>query len=1026
MATGTAEGAASTSDDKSQSLWNVLPSFDPAVDDPKEYADKVRFLHAICPAKDKSTLAPRLAMLMKGTAWAQIKAADAAKLTDPENGIKVLLQAIATWEEAAELQTYDKFERALYRVSQKADESTMSFVNRLNVAFQELGEVNVQDMKAFILLRQSALNPEDKKKVITLTRGKLEASQIEGAMRSLATKVLGGGTAEIKKKTYPVNFVEEDPEEIHVAADEDASVDEEVVLQALMEQGDEDALTIADFEDQLLDICQDSQELSLCFSAYSEARARLRDKIKGRGFWPPSKGSRGKYGRKGGGKGKGKFKRRTLADRIASSSCRICGEYGHWKWECPKRGSGGNQGNPPAASADVNYAVEIASGGNYDEVLSTVPKSGTPLKLTELLNQDSQDCPKPELSLEYTDNRPGVIGVNEEFIFMANGHNFEALDRYLTVATLEKRLQSVFHSREESRTDFRQSMNSILSASVGCPAIIDTGASKSVIGQRKTKALLESLPKWIQQKVHWGKSNTVFRFGNNGTLPSVGALFIPFGEKWMRLEVVGGNTPFLLSNAFLKATAADVCTTASVLRFTDTGIEVPLQTNPKGLFTVELAEVLKRVSPQRDCSVDRCEMITLTSDCGNSETSNSKQLQLSKSDCKREDVSATAAVSDESRRTSASQSQHRVFSAVSNVEDSRVSWPTNDDDRKAGCSSALSCRSKYGLHQSSATGCEATTGNQHAQGMGTVPSSRGKACQEDFPGSGESGSQVCHLHEEPHQPDLSMGQEFPRLCQSSGTPTLGVSVSSGESRGDADQCLIGVGSDDIRGSSRSDCTDSQAWSHQQEADGRGREHGTHEDGRQGRDRAAADGAAGSSAARSRSSTPESVNNNLKDGPKITAIESSRSNVDTTSTSSNTNEILQELEKVSNEISKTLDVMMTVDREVNAPRSRSSPNLQSEKSRLDVLEVYCEENSRLTQVALQMGLKVRRFTKEDGDLRTMEGQQALWRILTTQCPKHVWMSPECGPWGNFSRLNMCVAVPQHAKRFNNLEKNKGDI
>ena len=66
----------------------------------------------------------------------------------------------------------------------------------------------------------------------------------------------------------------------------------------------------------------------------------------------------------------------------------------------------------------------------------------------------------------------------------------------------------------------------------------------------------------------------------------------------------------------------------------------------------------------------------------------------------------------------------------------------------------------------------------------------------------------------------------------------------------------------------------------------------------------------------------------------------------------------------------------------------------------------KKNSRLTEVATKMGLKARRFTKADGDLRTTEGRAALWKILTEQRPRHVWMAPECGPWGNFSRLNMC--------------------
>ena len=54
-----------TDDEKGNSLWNILPSFDPQVDDPREYKDKVLFLHGICPKKDRAMLAPRLAMMMK-------------------------------------------------------------------------------------------------------------------------------------------------------------------------------------------------------------------------------------------------------------------------------------------------------------------------------------------------------------------------------------------------------------------------------------------------------------------------------------------------------------------------------------------------------------------------------------------------------------------------------------------------------------------------------------------------------------------------------------------------------------------------------------------------------------------------------------------------------------------------------------------------------------------------------------------------------------------------------------------------
>ena len=105
---------------------------------------------------------------MKGTAWAQVKGLESEKLMDPNNGVQTLVSAISTWEGAEELQVYEKFEKALYRTVQRSDETTQSSVNRLAVAFNDLESQSVQDFRAFVLLRLSSLNVEDKKKVITM------------------------------------------------------------------------------------------------------------------------------------------------------------------------------------------------------------------------------------------------------------------------------------------------------------------------------------------------------------------------------------------------------------------------------------------------------------------------------------------------------------------------------------------------------------------------------------------------------------------------------------------------------------------------------------------------------------------------------------------------------------------------------------------------------------------------------------------------------------------------------------------
>ena len=273
-----AEGqpSASSGDEKTSNLWSLLPSFDPSMDNAKEYGDKVRFLWGICPPKDRGMLAPRLALLCKGTAWSQVRAISSEKLTNPDVGYKALLKALETWEDSEELQTYEKFERAFYRVVQKGDESALSFVNRINVAFEEVGgDTTVRQVRAFVMLRQSALGSEDKKRVVAMAGG-YELEKVEAAMRSLSTKVLGAGDT-VKKKIYPANLVEDDTEETTFMAEEE--MEEDQVLAVLLEEGDETALLIQEFEDQVIHVCQDAPELAMAFSTYQEARQKLREKL---------------------------------------------------------------------------------------------------------------------------------------------------------------------------------------------------------------------------------------------------------------------------------------------------------------------------------------------------------------------------------------------------------------------------------------------------------------------------------------------------------------------------------------------------------------------------------------------------------------------------------------------------------------------------------------------------------------------------------------------------------------------------
>eukprot|EP00434_Breviolum_minutum_P028835 symbB.v1.2.025504.t1/scaffold2452.1/size150514/5 len=556
-------------DGKSQHIWSLLPSFDPSTDSAREYIEKVKFIDGICPKKDRAMLAPRLAMLCRGTAWGQVKSLPSASLVDETNGVKNLLAALSTWEESSEMRTFELFERAIYKTTQRPDESSLSFVNRLQVAFNELGSTTIDEMRAFLLLRQSALTSEDKKKVLTMTQGKMDKGLIEQSMRTLATSILSG---EPKKKIYPINYVEPEVKEVpetdptvtayYTQVDEE-DVDQESIEQ-LANQGDADALQVQAFEKDLEDLFQEIPDMHHALISYQTARQKLVEKKKYRGFWPSGRGkgshSFGGGGGKFGKKGKGKT---SLLARIANSHCKHCGEKGHWKDECP---------NKPKDTVNVVTQVTSPPGlkhyeeKNDDQVIFeeftekafTVIGEPGPSTIEELYHAATFEKPSEQTLEEFAKSLKSsrssassqdchshttVVGLSKfacDFMTEENksrsdrdkhkeghfekdpiiaSHKTEEVDclfaieentRFHAIRFLSHRLASrrAEHHLPETLLPKAKSLGEcFVSKSSGevsgghGMAILDTGASRSVVGEDIVPALMKSLPDIIRSMV---------------------------------------------------------------------------------------------------------------------------------------------------------------------------------------------------------------------------------------------------------------------------------------------------------------------------------------------------------------------------------------------------------------------------------------------------------------------------------------------------------------------------------------------
>ncbi|CAE7774812.1 unnamed protein product, partial [Symbiodinium necroappetens] len=248
------------------------------------------------------------------------------------------------------------------------------------------------------------------KKIVVEMGGTLEYDKVCSAIRLLGSRFfadLQGQRSNAKSKTYDANALDEvsqdEPERAFQATspvlpeEADQELDSEFI-EAMVAHDDQDALQVQSFEEELEGFFQETPELQEALVSYLEARTRLLQKKKSRGFWPvgsTGKGSKGGRGFKG--KGKGKPGRDQLLARIARSTCRACGERGHWKAECPKYGRPGSMSQKGEATTTVAEVEEtfatttITTDDTASEVHTSVPEeaisldeahfaeSGTPL-----------------------------------------------------------------------------------------------------------------------------------------------------------------------------------------------------------------------------------------------------------------------------------------------------------------------------------------------------------------------------------------------------------------------------------------------------------------------------------------------------------------------------------------------------------------------------------------------------------------------------------------------------------------------
>lgn len=336
-----------TSSDTSSSvpvqLTNLVPRFDPASDDLEQYAHKIEMLSDIWPPSKLNELMTRLILQTTGAAFQKLQLQRKDILTNDKKGVQRLVAILGGhWGRVDLEKKYDIIERALFKCIQKQDESNDSYLARADVLWTELlaKQLELRELRAYIVLRGSQLSPDDRKRVIIESNaeegGTLDMERVSRAVRMLGSSFFHDVTGQKRNKGKVYDaltcHLEDDDEEAHLAMVNE-EINEEEYIEALAQDGDEDAVFVSEYETSIQDAIQEDVNLAAAFTSYTEARKRLSERSKNRGFWAyrPSAPQKGK-GRpfkgkgKGGGSQWGKGHRKSLQQRILESNCRLCGQ----------------------------------------------------------------------------------------------------------------------------------------------------------------------------------------------------------------------------------------------------------------------------------------------------------------------------------------------------------------------------------------------------------------------------------------------------------------------------------------------------------------------------------------------------------------------------------------------------------------------------------------------------------------------------------------------------------------------------
>ena len=1034
-------------------LATLVPSFDPSRDDVQVYSQKVSLLLNAWPENKYTELATRLILGCTGSAFNKLQIHQSEITKNDKKSIQKIIELLGgQWGQINLERRYEYVERALFRCVQKQDETADSYLARADVMWAELlaKGIELKDIQAYITLRGSQLSPDDKKRVLldvdAASSGQLTIEKVSSAIRMLGAgffhEITGGKRT--KGKTYDQSILmaegnegEEVSAAFHTEGDV-AEMDDEVfetLIQDSAMDGDEDASLIQDFEAATADLVQSDPDLASAYTVYTEARRRLSEKFRSRGFWPISKGKN-----RGFGKGvKGKFNkghhssRKSLQQRILESKCRICDRVGHWKAECP------HKNDPAFAKASASRPPQVPTSFT-SAAAPSVPEDSRNALLLEFMEL-------PEI--DHT--RLDVPSSSHEVILMGilDNYRHSGVTMPDSKSQLKETMSKWYRSQkshfpmprtdEPSRAEIRDILSQrslqpivampdsafssvqemTLFASHDSYGVVDLGATKTVIGSDNIPSLLQGIHPEVRKKLQRCKCQVTFRFGNHGTLQSQHALVVPFQGFKLKIAVVPGSTPFLLSNTLLRAIEAVIDTQKQTLWSQKLQRRIPLHITSKGLFLMDLNDLVQPIGPDETLPSEPAETHLSVESSKTETTVCASSVDHQHVTDRSKGVEDSVINKNENRKKNEVNHHSKAMKSTLSSTDDNLNQTSNSLEGSKNIAQSFQFPNRVehvqpcsSPEESAGCGQRTTSGflkDVTARAGRMQDRFRNQTCWRQLPQRMEPGSTLGHVADSAlRELQEAVSHEVPEVCRDEDRKSRARGHrSSRDGTVTEHPCRIidtngnwetiheqGQGQKSTQDASNDNGSASRGdrrfrGGHVRDAQSPGDREGCRdpmspESHAQHRERpAASDLSPGGTTAHSGTVENDWAFQAIHEAGDV----SYECYLDQTP---ETNQERQRFQRLVVQYMKEL-------RDIQSQHLKSS-------TVFDLFEVFCDPQSSLTHQCQQQGFKAMRFSLEQGDLQSFEGRGHLFRSVVQHSPRNIWFSPTCGPWSGWSNIN----------------------